>query len=164
MTNDHHVFEFNIDKRFFDEYSYSLVKAGNVKTVIDIEKQETMIVVTFLFTGSVSLTCDLCLGEFPHTISKQDRLIVKFHGDHDISDETEEILILAKGDHEIDLAPLIYEYINLAVPIHARCKTPGETAYCDQVTLSKLRDLSERSSNENDHDPRWDILKKIKNN
>jgi len=164
LKNDHHVFNFSVDKRFFDHYEYSIVKNGDLHVEVSLDKQETLMIAHFSIKGNILLACDLCLNEYPREISVQERLIIKFQGDDTIQDDTEEILVLSKNDYEINLAPLIYEYINLAVPFHSRCDRPGEHPFCDVATLSKLRDLEDKASTAEEQDPRWDILKKIKNN
>lgn len=164
LKNNKHVFDFDIDKRFFDAYSYSLVKDGQVQVKIILEKQENLMIAQFLLKGEIALACDLCLNSYMHTLSQKERIIIKFQGETEINDTTEEILVLSKNDYEIDFAPLIYEFINLAVPINSRCDKPGETEYCDHKVLNKLKALEHQSTTEENTDPRWDILKKIKNN
>lgn len=164
LKNDAHVFEFDIDKRFFDEYSYSIVKDGHVQVEVRLEKQDTLMVAHFSLKGDILLSCDLCLNTYKHPISKEEQLIIKFHGEEQINDTTEEIIVLAKNDYEIDFAPLIYEFINLSVPFNSRCSDPGKTQYCDLKVLNKIKDLERKDDPEEDYDPRWDILKKIKNN
>ena len=39
-----HQFEFEIDKSFFDAFEYSLVKEGHLKAAVELDKQETMLI------------------------------------------------------------------------------------------------------------------------
>jgi len=161
---DRHVFEYEIDKRFFDEFEYSIAKDGKLKAIITLDKQETMMIATFDISGFINLDCDVCLSSFPAETKISERLIIKFFGNEDLSENTEEILVLSKKDHELDVAPLIYEYINLAVPFNNRCKDPGNTPSCDLAMINKIKDLSidNKESESESIDPRWEVLNKIK--
>lgn len=149
---------------FFNEYEYSLVKDGSLQAVVTIDKQETLMLVDFDIKGNVKLSCDLCLNDFPSNTEIEEKLIVKFSGQEEAEEQSEEILILTKKDYEFDVAPLIYEYINLAVPFNNRCENPGNTEACDQEMIKKIETLSgEQTTDETSKtDPRWDALNKIK--
>jgi len=164
LSLDQHVFEYEIDKRFFDEFEYSIVKNGKLKAVIKLDKQETMMIVNFNIKGTVDLDCDVCLSSFPGETIINERLIIKFFGSEDLSDDTEEILVLSKKDFELDVAPLIYEYINLAVPFNNRCEDIGNTSFCDLEMIKKIYSLSieNKESKSDSIDPRWAALNKIK--
>ncbi len=164
LKNDRHEFDFEVDKRFFDEFEYSIVKDGKLKVLVELEKQETMMVLNFKIEGYISLNCDLCLNNYPGKTSINERLIIKFQEEDDLNQLTEEILVLSKQDYELDIAPLLYEYINLAVPINSRCDNPGNEVFCDKGMIEKIKSLSDNEEATEQNDPRWDILKKIKNN
>jgi len=160
-----HHFEFEVDDTFFREFEYSLVKNGELKVELEMDKQETMLILNFYITGNIFLTCDLCLAGFPLRIESTERQIAKFSNDNNLEDDTEEIIVLSKNEHEIDVSKLIYEYINLAVPYINRCEDEGNTKWCDGEMIEKLNSLSEQKEEKNEPaDPRWEALKKIKNN
>jgi uncharacterized protein len=160
-----HSFEFEVNDKFFDEFEYSLVKNGELSVKLVMDKQETMLILNFHITGNISRTCDLCLAAFPLTIEINERQLVKFSNDSNLEDNTEEIIVLNKNEHEIDVSTLIYEYINLAVPYINRCEDEGNTEWCDKEMIEKLKSLSVVKEEENDlADPRWEALKKIKKN
>ncbi len=160
-----HQFEYDIDDRFFAEYEYSLVKNGALKVELELDKQETMLVLQFNINGSIDVNCDVCLSSMPVTVSLQERQIVKFSDDEDLEDDTEEIIILARNEHEINVATLIYEYITLAVPFFNRCDDEGNSKGCDKEMLEKLSQLSgdHEEQEQSSVDPRWEALKNIKN-
>ncbi|HTH83735.1 MAG TPA: DUF177 domain-containing protein [Mucilaginibacter sp.] len=155
-----HHFEYDINDAFFDEYEYSLVKKADLKCKVELEKQETMLILSFQITGTVDATCDRCLSQYPQVLDINEQQIAKFT-DEDI-DEDDDIITLGKNEHEIALAGLIYEYINVAVPFITVCDDEGNTPYCDKEMLNKLNDLSANNEQDENPDPRWDALKKIK--
>ncbi|HYK77694.1 MAG TPA: DUF177 domain-containing protein [Daejeonella sp.] len=159
-----HNFAFEIDDVFFNVFEHSLVKSGSLKLNLELEKQETMLILLFKIKGEIKLNCDVCLGDYPLAVEIEEREIVKFSGDENLEDDTEEIIVLTKNDFEIDISGLIYEYINLAVPYFTRCQDEGNTSWCDKEMLAKLSQLSgEHKEETNNADPRWEALKNIKN-
>ncbi|WP_299285442.1 DUF177 domain-containing protein [uncultured Mucilaginibacter sp.] len=157
-----HHFDFEITDAFFDEFEYSLVKKGKLDCKVELEKQETMMILDFKINGMVDRSCDRCLSQFPETVDVQERQIVKFAGEAEPGDADDEIMVLNRQDFEIDLSGLIYEYINLAMPFVSICKDEGNTPFCDQEMLDKLKQLSGSEEENTDTDPRWNVLKNIK--
>lgn len=160
-----HQFDFNIDEKFFKEFEYSLVKKGNLEVTLELDKQETMLLLHFHIKGDIFQNCDLCLSDFPTPLEIEENEIVKFSNDVNLEDNTDEIIVLNKSEHELDVSALIYEYIMLAVPMFNRCNDEGNTEWCDQVVIEKLRSFSAAAEEpeENLADPRWEALKNIKN-
>lgn len=160
-----HQFDFTIDEAFFKEFEYSLVRKGNLKVVLEMDKQETMLLLHFRIEGHIFQSCDLCLGDFPTPLALEEKEIVKFSNDNNLEDNTDEIIVLTKNEHELNVAVLIYEYIMLAVPLFNRCEDQGNTEWCDREVLEKLKNLSATAeqNEETVADPRWEALKNIKN-
>jgi DUF177 domain-containing protein len=155
-----HDFDYEINTTFFDEFEYSLVKKADLQCRVELEKQETMLILDFHITGSISLTCDKCLAEFPFPVDIREQQIAKFGGED--TDENEEIITLTKNDHEISIAGLIYEYVNVAVPFISVCSDAGNTPYCDREMLDRLSAFEANGGKNDKDDPRWDALKNIK--
>ena len=158
-----HQFEFEVDDAFFSEFEYSLVKSGNLKVELELEKQETMLILQFHISGEIKLSCDVCLADYPYPVEIKERQIAKFTNDENLEDDTEEIIVLTKNEHEINVSALIYEYITLAAPYISRCEDEGNTEWCDREMIEKLDQLSGRDQEETEgEDPRWEALKNIK--
>ena len=155
-----HVFEYDITDDFFSEFEYSLVKKANLKCVVELEKQETMMILNFDIKGTVNVTCDTCLTEFPKYLEITEQQITRF-SEEEITDD-DEIITLGKNDHEIDIAGLIYEYVTVAVPFINNCSDAGDDRECDTEMLDKLKKLQANDEQEEKADPRWDALKKLK--
>lgn len=161
-----HEFDFEIDNKFFDCYEHSLVKKGQLKAEVELQKQENMLVVNFHIYGEIQLSCDVCLADFNSPLDFQERALVKFT-DEDWENNTEEVLVLSKTDYELDIAELLYEYINVRVPYYSKCSEQGINLSCDPEMLAKISSETDSDQEENKEetiDPRWDILKNIKNN
>ncbi|MEJ7560353.1 MAG: DUF177 domain-containing protein [Pedobacter sp.] len=160
-----HQFDFEIDNTFFDAYEYSLVKKGSLKAEVEVDKQETMLILLFQINGTIVLDCDKCLAEFNSPISIRERQIVKFAED-DLQSDDLEIIMLNKKESELNVADLIYEFITVGVPYIKICEQNGDGQKCDQEMIAKLESLAVGSHNEDeetqDEDPRWSALKKLK--
>ncbi len=154
-----HHFEFDITDLFFDEFDYSLVKKADLKCLVELEKQETMLILNFHIKGAIDAACDKCLAEYPQQLDIHEQQIAKFS--EEAIGEDEEIIVLTKNDHEINIAGLVYEYINVAIPFITVCDDMGKTPWCDNETLESLNKLLTKTEDEEKADPRWDALKKL---
>ncbi|MBK0380295.1 YceD family protein [Mucilaginibacter segetis] len=155
-----HNFEYVVGDSFFDEFDYSLVKKADLQCVVELEKQETMLILNFDIKGTITATCDKCLSEYPQQLHIQEQQIARF-SDEAVA-EDDEIITLGKNDHEINIAGLIYEYVNVALPFIATCGNEGNTPYCDKDMLDNLSKLAANDEQNERTDPRWDALKKFK--
>ncbi|MGN8068362.1 DUF177 domain-containing protein [Mucilaginibacter sp. SG564] len=154
-----HQFEYTVDDAFFDEFDYSLVKKANLQCRVELDKQETMLILDFHISGTVNANCDKCLAQYLQPLNITEQQIAKFSDE--VIDEDDEIITLNKNDHEINIAGLIYEYINVAMPFISVCSNEGNTSYCDKEMLEKLNNLSGNDEQNEQTDPRWDVLRKI---
>jgi uncharacterized protein len=155
-----HEFEYTIGSEFFKEFDYSLVKNGDLQCRVELDKQETMIILSFHIYGNIDMACDRCLSEYPQPVDIHEQQIFKFSDE--VIDEDAEIITLTKNDTEISIVGLVYEYINVAVPFVAVCSNEGNTPYCDKDMLERLNKLAGGDEQEKSADPRWDALKKLK--
>ena len=157
-----HQFDYELDDSFFSAFEYSLIKSGNLKVNLELDKQETMLLLKYKVAGTLNLDCDKCLSEFAYPVNLYERQIVKFAGDELESDD-EEIISLSRKDSEIDISEPLYEMINVAVPYIKNCEQAGKE--CDQEMIDRLEKLSidkQAEENEQTSDPRWEALNKLK--
>jgi len=160
IKDGHHIFEFEVDKEFFDLFEESEVKEGELMVVTRVNKSPTHIEVDIGISGNVRICCDRCLEIFDHPVKWENRLLVKFGHERDESDP--EIITIPRDEHQLDLNQYIYEFIHLALPIQRIHPDNAEgISTCDPFMLEKLKEhlVEEEPSN----DPRWDELKKLMN-
>lgn len=152
-----HQFDYLVEDAFFEALEYSEIRQGTVKAHIELEKQETMLVLNFTFSGQVQLPCDRCLDPLEIPVSGEERLIVKFGESWE--EESEEVLVIPQSEYKINVAQYLYEYISLALPVQRLHgdKEDG-TSGCNPEVLKKLESHRE----EEQSDPRWDALKNLK--
>jgi len=164
LASGRHDFEYTVDDRFFDCYAHSLVKKGSLEARVALQKQENMLIVRFDVAGSVRLTCETCLADFDAPLSFSERTLVKFT-EENWEDSTEEVLALPRTAHELDIAGLLYEFINVRVPYYPKCPEQGAGGIaCDPEMLARLAGAHEAEHSDEQADPRWEALEKLKIN
>ena len=161
-----HHFSFELDQQFFASFGNSDLKYGKIAAGVILEKTLSYMALHFDFEGEVELVCDRCLDPYMAAIRQHQTVFVKYG---DIPGELEDdVIMIRKEDHEIEVGQLMYEYIVLSLPVQ-RIHPDDENGRsgCDPDMLEKLKALTAKELNlENQADPRWDALKGIieKNN
>ncbi len=158
-----HQFEYTIDKKFFDEFSFDEFENCDVKVKVVLEKKATMLEVSFSHKGTVNVPCDLTGEQFDLPIKGKINLVVQF-GD-EFNNDNEELLILPHGEHQIDLTQYIYEMIVLSIPqkrVHPGVKEGTlQTEALRKLNELQVKDVEEVTKKEEEIDPRWDKLKQL---
>jgi len=160
-----HQFDYRIRKEFFDAFEYSEIKDGDLNVIVTVDKSETMMIMNFDIAGEITMECDICLGELKHSIETKYRQIFKFSDDEDLKLD-DEITYVRSTEFEVNIAPFVIEFINLSKPNKSR----HEDGECDEDLLAVLDEYLlveeeeiEESIEEEEIDPRWNALKKLKN-
>ena len=152
-----HVFDFRIGDPFFESYPESQIQTGSVNVHLDFEKEERMLILAFRLSGRVQVPCDRCNEPVMMKIEGEERLIIKFGEEY--QEQSDEVLIIPELAHEIDIAPFIYDYVHLLVPmrrVHGEEGSDGRN--CDPAVIAKLEELNRKTA----ADPRWSALEKLK--
>ena len=104
--------------------------------------------------------CDLCLDKITIDIKNTYKQVIKF-SDQPI--EEEGIITLSYKEHKINVAHVLYETLNFAIPIKKVCSIDtNKNKICDQNMLNRLENLANKEKIIND--PRWEALNKLKFN
>ena len=155
-----HHFKYTITPAFFGEIENSIIDKGNFEVSVVLNKKPQLLQFDFEFEGQVESICDNCLDAVTTDISNESTIYVKFGDEYD--EPSEEIIILPREENEINLAQLIYEIIVVSLPLRMVHENEDD---CNQEMISKL-DKHSYANSEDDKaiDPRWEALKKLKNN
>jgi len=157
-----HHFEYDIDKKFFDEFEFDEFNGADLKINLVLNKKTTLLELHFEVSGAINVNCDITNEPYNQKINNDFDLVVKFGDEY--NNENEEILIVPHGEYEINVAQYIYELIVLSVP--TKLVHPGvEDGTLDSEILKKLEELSpkdlDEKKNNGEIDPRWNTLKKL---
>lgn len=157
-------FNYHIDDGFFALFEGSLVEKGVVEVTLKFDKQPSFFNLQFQFNGRFQLPCDRCGVDLNYPVDSEYSIVVKFdeHYEEEQDDSLADIVYIARNEARFNVAQLIYEFVNLSIPInHVNCDNLNENKPCDQEVLSQLNHSTEEESNV---DHRWDALTKIKFN
>lgn len=154
-----HIFEFEIDGKFFSEFEGGVVEEGLVNAKLTLEKQSSLMIFWFDIKGTVQVQCDRCLEMYDQPIDSQERIFVRF-GEKEFADG-DDLIWVSTNDYQLNVAQLIYEFICLAIPIkkiHPDDEFGNST--CDPEMIEKLNKYTVRE----DNNPVWKDLKKLLDN
>lgn len=154
-----HSFQYEVSDEFFNGMDYSEIQHGKVSVNLDIDREETMLVLTFDIEGTVRVMCDRCADEFDLPIESNQVFYIKLGTEN--AEESDDVMVMPADQHDFDLTSLIYEFIILSIPMH-RVHPEGE---CNQEVIDMLNGMQEvAEEDEESIDPRWAALKDIKLN
>lgn len=155
-----HEFNFSIDRTFFEAFENSLLDDAEIELKLKLEKTSSMLILDFKAKGKTTVPCDRCGDDFNLTIKTKERIFVKF-GDESF-DQTDDILVVNQGTHEIDISHPVYEMLVLGLPYK---RVHKKTVDCNQEVIQQLaefKSVEDDIEEEENTDPRWDALKKLK--
>ena len=153
-----HSYQFEINDGFFAEREYSEIQQGKVVVSLDIDRQETLMVLHFGIEGTVRVACDRCADEFDLPIRDEREFFLKRGTEN--AQESDDVEVVPAEQADYDISSLVYEFIILAVPMH-RVHPEGQ---CNPEVMAMLTAEApvEETQDENEMDPRWAALKDIK--
>lgn len=153
-----HEFDFQITDSFFEAFEYSRTQRGNIDLKVILNKAENMLKLNFNFKGSVNVSCDSCGDELDFPLNFAQDLIVNFSDQE--QEDSDEIIFLPNSAYQIDLTHFIYEFVNLALPMRLTHEEDEQgNPSCQREDMEEFEDFNET---ENEVDPRWNALKKLK--
>jgi len=164
-------FKFSLGDDFFKKFEHALLQKGNFEVILHVTKSDTMLQLDFDINGEAELTCDRSLEPFTEHLDSTQRLILKFGAERELINETMEIIPWQVM--EIDLSQYLYEFISLALPmkkLHPKFRNTAESDSDEDenATLVYSSQTEEAQINQEQdtqiRDPRWEALKKLKNN
>ena len=162
LSNRVHHFEYEIGEKFFRQYGSNLLSEGSFQVNIVLDRHETFIESEFKIRGTARLVCDRSLEPFDYPIESDRKIVFKFgEKNEELSDE---IIMIHREMAVLELGQYIYEFITLMVPmkkLHPRFQHEAE----DEGSEGKIVYTSEdpdKANKEDEIDPRWNILKKLK--
>ena len=157
-----HQFEYQINKKFFEEFGFDEFETCDIKAIVVFEKKATMLELGFKHKGTVNATCDVSGEQFDMPVKGNIKLVVQF-GDV-FNNDNEELLILPVGEHQLDIKQYIYEMIALSIPlkrVHPGVKDGTlKTEALDKLNENLVKENKEEKKEE-EIDPRWDKLKQL---
>lgn len=154
-----HIFSFELDRQFFTLFEQSDIRNGKVHATITLEKKPGVMSLHFRLEGEVEVMCDRCLDNFMTSVFSTQTIFVKMGETPGEVDE--DVLIIGKDEHEIEVRQYLYEFIVLALPYQRIHQDDADgNSLCNPKMLKKLDAHRAKEPDRKEMtDPRWDGLK-----
>jgi uncharacterized protein len=161
LKNTEHIFEYELNDGFFQLYEESLVQKGDLKVKMFFDKKDSFFILNFQVDGFIQLACDRCTEFFDYELLCDFKIIVKFDQVEENQSNDDDVIYISRDDSSLNVADVIYEYIIINIPIQVKHPIDREgNSACNPEILEKLN-LNQTEDDE--VDPRWDNLFKLKN-
>lgn len=160
LSNGKHRFHFLVDEEFFELFNAEMeFSQPKIEVDVILEKHTTFLEVSLRIEGEVVLLCDVSGESFPYHVYHEINVLVKFGEDYD--DDHDEVITIPMNSHSFNVAQLIYEAVNLSIPMKKVSPDLDEEEY--QELYQKYEFGSEKDENSEEQvDPRWEVLSKLK--
>jgi uncharacterized metal-binding protein YceD (DUF177 family) len=158
LSNKVHHFQLEVGDAFFRHFGTELIEEGEFMVDLDLNKHETFIEVDFKIKGTARLVCDRSLDQFDYPIETEDKIVFKYgDGDAELDDD---IVQIDRDTAQLELGQYIFQIIGLAVPMKKLHPRFAE----NEREEDELIYTSEKESQEEEIDPRWEKLKNLNKN
>lgn len=172
------AYEYKLDNEFFANIDGPEVQRGKVDVKLNVKRTTSVYELNFHLTGVIYIPCDRCLDDMEHEVNTDEELFVKMGAEY--SEESDNLLIIPEAEGELNVAWFLYEYIALTIPLkhvhpYGKCNKDmtarlhkmsahrsDEEDFEDEIPLFVDEETGNIAAEEQETDPRWDALKKLK--
>ena len=163
-----HTVECHVDEKFFNTDEQNEVRRADVDVTLNVtRKSENTYRLEIMCHGTVTTGCDRCLDDLDLPVDVSYCLNVEQMGT-ELDDTNDELLLVPSDWRELDAAPLVRDTVLLALPM-TRCHENEDDCNADILdALDRHRaeavpdDGDALESETTSTDPRWEALKKLK--
>jgi len=160
LVEGDHDFSFELDHKFFASLEQTEIEKGKLKAEVILEKKIGVFSLHFHLKGEVEVICDRCLEAFMTEIDAEQTIFIKLG--EQAGEIEDDVIMIHRDDHEIEVGQLMYEFILLALP-YQRIHPDDEEGKsgCNPEMIRKLEEHQGIEEKNDQTDPRWDSLKGI---
>lgn len=161
-----HQYAFDLRASFFETLGFTLAGPGTVKANLAFDKKQHLFQLDMEVEGAVSVSCDRCLEPLSYPVKAAHRVMVKQRvpGERETTsglvEVDDDLLEIAHTEISINVAPLFFDLVVLALPIIRNCDELPQKP-CNQDMLERLAELAAPDANNKETDPRWEGLKDL---
>ena len=181
LPSGSHEFEYDLGKQFFEDMESADIRDARLKVIATVNVKGDIFELTLKVSGEITLICDRCLDEMQMPVDTEYSVFVKYGEDY--NDESDNLLVIPESDNFLNIAYILYDTVALTVPI----KHVHPLGKCNRAMSTLLRKHRSPASNiegedgemveelmesiddnidsvdDTPSDPRWNELKKLKN-
>jgi len=169
FADGEHLFDYQINNKFFKNFEAALVQNGNIEVKLSLVKFLDSLEFNFNFQGTVVTACDVCTEDFDFPVEGADQVLIKLVSEIPTQEDEFDIVYMKEGISSINIAEMLYEMLMLSIPIRTvHPKNEEGTYICNPEILKYLEinediEVSNEETNTGDNiNPIWDELKKLK--
>jgi uncharacterized metal-binding protein YceD (DUF177 family) len=159
-----HEFNYEITDRFFEEYGEQDFRDCKATVKLLLEKTTNFMMLRFQVGGSLRVVCDRCSSDLPLNLFEDFTVTIKAVENPEEMNESEEdpdVFYISRGESHLQVAPMIYEFINLSVPTQKECEYEDmDGPYCNPAAREALMKM--RQDEGEKQNPLWKGLEKFK--
>ncbi|WP_289157918.1 DUF177 domain-containing protein [uncultured Muribaculum sp.] len=181
LPSGSHEFEYDLGKQFFEDMESADIRDARLKVIATVNVKGDIFELTLKVSGEITLICDRCLDEMQMPVDTEYSVFVKYGEDY--NDDSDNLLVIPESDNFLNIAYILYDTVALTVPI----KHVHPLGKCNRAMSTLLRKHRSPASNiegedgemveelmesidddidsvdDTPSDPRWNELKKLKN-
>jgi len=163
-----HTVECHLDESFFNQEEQIEVRHADVEITLNVTRNsENTYRLEIACDGTVTIPCDRCLDDLDLPVAEDYCLNVEQMGT-ELDDSNDELLIVPQDWRELDVAPIVRDTVLLAIPM-MRCHQNEDDCNADMLNLLDCHRVEAVPDDDDDNnkqttstDPRWEALKKLK--
>ncbi len=154
-----HEYHYVLESDFFHLFEGSLIRQGVVQAKVVVDKRSSFLIVDVSISGFTQTTCDRCMAPIRLPLHEQTRQIIVKYGEAEATEDEDEVVFVTRETPELQLAPYLYEFAMLALPMTNIYDCQAEIPQpCNREVLEIL----EKSSADQSQSDIWDNLRKIR--
>ena len=166
-----------MDAAFFNAIEATDVRCASIEANVKVDrKSDDIFQFSFTMEGTITIPCDRCLDDMQQAVATTYNLTVKEGETYDDSDD--DVLVIPSAWRELDITPLMRDTVLLTIPIkhvhpEGECNAQmlerldsvrASIADDEEMRSESIDDNNETTNDSSATDPRWDALKKLKDN
>ncbi|WP_126974240.1 YceD family protein [Gynurincola endophyticus] len=159
-----HEFNYELNDEFFLSFHEVDFRNTAAKVKVMLDKHHNFMQLKFEVGGTTEVTCDRCGNDLPIELWDEFNLIVKLVEEPEKMNEEEEdpdIFYISKGESHLHLAPWLYEFVILSIPMQRMCGEDEKgKSKCNPEVLAKLNNF--KAADEQQTNPIWKGLDQFK--
>jgi len=162
LNNQEYKYQYPIDHLFFRNFENNEIEKSSLNCKIVLNKTDNYIDASFQIDGFVELICDRSLDKFDYDLNLNNRILFKYgEEDREIDDEVE---MISRTRQTINMAQYIYEFVITGIPMKKLHPRYTENDTEEEIVYSSGSTPEESEKKDQEMDPRWEALKKLRNN
>lgn len=154
-------FNYHLGLDFFRKMESSDVSSSNVDVTLSVKCVGDVYELFFTLKGIIGIPCDRCLDEMEHRVDTTYAMSVRYGDEYY---EGDDLTVIPESCDTFNVARVINDTVMLTIPImHTH-----EDGKCNEEMSRLLEEHSAHGGADNSDDttcdPRWEALRKLKNN